>query len=110
VGYSLLLSPLVGFGCAAVLLLALRAFVKNRALYEEPKGSEPPPMWIRGLLILTCTGVSFRARLQRRPEGHGPDHADPGGHGAHGLCAEPRDAGRLYRQFVAVAEMAQNAR
>src|SRR6187402_2209967 len=27
VGYSLLLSPLVGFGCAALLLLALRAFV-----------------------------------------------------------------------------------
>jgi len=59
VGYSLLLSPMVGFGCAALLLLALRAFVKNRALYEEPKGSEPPPWWIRGLLILTCTGVSF---------------------------------------------------
>ena len=59
VGYSLLLSPLVGFGCAALLLLALRAFVKNRALYEEPKGNQPPPWWIRGLLILTCTGVSF---------------------------------------------------
>ena len=59
VGYSLLLSPLVGFGCAALLLLALRAFVKNRALYEEPKGNTPPPWWIRGLLILTCTGVSF---------------------------------------------------
>ena len=43
VGYSLLLSPMVGFGCAALLLLALRAFVKNRALYEEPKGTEPPP-------------------------------------------------------------------
>jgi inorganic phosphate transporter, PiT family len=59
VGYSLLLSPLVGFCCAALLLLALRALVKSRALYEEPKGSEPPPWWIRGILILTCTGVSF---------------------------------------------------
>ena len=59
VGYSLLLSPLVGFGCAALLLLALRAFVKNRALYEEPKGNKPPPWWIRSLLVLTCTGVSF---------------------------------------------------
>jgi len=59
VGYSLLLSPLVGFGCAALLLLALRALVKNRELYEEPKGGEAPPWWIRGLLILTCTGVSF---------------------------------------------------
>jgi PiT family inorganic phosphate transporter len=59
VGYSLLLSPLVGFTCAALLLLALRALVKNRALYEEPKGQAPPPWWIRGILILTCTGVSF---------------------------------------------------
>ncbi len=59
VGYSLLLSPLVGFGCAALLLLTLRAFVKNKELYEAPKGNEPPPLWIRALLILTCTGVSF---------------------------------------------------
>jgi PiT family inorganic phosphate transporter len=59
IGYALLLSPLVGFGFAALLLLALRAFVKNRALYKEPKGDTPPPWWIRGLLILTCTGVSF---------------------------------------------------
>ncbi|WP_338524914.1 inorganic phosphate transporter [Pseudomonas batumici] len=59
IGYALLLSPLVGFGCAALLLLALRAFVKNRALYKAPKGNTPPPWWIRGLLILTCTGVSF---------------------------------------------------
>jgi len=59
VGYSLLLSPLVGFICAALLLLALRAFVKNRELYDEPRGNTPPPWWIRGLLVLTCTGVSF---------------------------------------------------
>ncbi len=59
VGYSLLLSPLVGFGCAALLLLLLRALVKNKELYEAPKGNTPPPWWIRGLLILTCTGVSF---------------------------------------------------
>jgi PiT family inorganic phosphate transporter len=59
VGYSLLLSPLVGFGCAALLLLALRALVKNAALYKEPVGNRAPPWWIRGLLILTCTGVSF---------------------------------------------------
>jgi PiT family inorganic phosphate transporter len=59
IGYSLLLSPLIGFACAALLLLALRAFVKNRALYEAPQGSTPPPLWIRALLVLTCTGVSF---------------------------------------------------
>ncbi|RYY01506.1 MAG: inorganic phosphate transporter [Gammaproteobacteria bacterium] len=59
VGYSLLLSPMIGFVCAAGLLLALRALVKKRELYEEPVGDTPPPWWIRSLLILTCTGVSF---------------------------------------------------
>ena len=59
IGYALLLSPLIGFAFAALLLLALRAFVKNRALYKAPKGDIPPPWWIRGMLIVTCTGVSF---------------------------------------------------
>ena len=59
IGYSLLLSPAIGFGCSALLLFAVKAFVKNRELYEEPKGKAPPPWWIRGLLVLTCTGVSF---------------------------------------------------
>jgi PiT family inorganic phosphate transporter len=56
---SLLLSPLVGFVGAALLLLLCKAFIPNKALYEAPKGSEPPPFWIRSLLVLTCTGVSF---------------------------------------------------
>jgi inorganic phosphate transporter, PiT family len=59
IGYSLLLSPLIGFFFAALLLLALKAFVKSKELYQEPKGNKPPPLWIRCLLILTCTGVSF---------------------------------------------------
>lgn len=59
IGYSLLLSPLVGFGFAALLLLAMRLFIKNRALYKAPEGNAPPPWWIRGMLIVTCTGVSF---------------------------------------------------
>ncbi|MET0498013.1 MAG: inorganic phosphate transporter [Steroidobacteraceae bacterium] len=59
VGYSLLLSPLIGFGVSALLLLLLRALVKRPELYQEPKGNQPPPWWIRGLLVLTCTGVSF---------------------------------------------------
>ncbi|HWD30588.1 inorganic phosphate transporter [Pseudomonas caricapapayae] len=59
IGYSLLLSPLVGFACAALLLLALRHLVKRRDLYQAPVGNTPPPWWIRGVLILTCTGVSF---------------------------------------------------
>jgi PiT family inorganic phosphate transporter len=59
VGWSLLLSPVLGFVAAATLLLLLRGFVRNRELYSEPKGKRPPPFWIRSLLILTCTGVSF---------------------------------------------------
>jgi PiT family inorganic phosphate transporter len=59
IGYALLLSPLVGFVCAAVLLMLLKAIVKNPTLYSAPEGNKAPPLWIRGLLVLTCTGVSF---------------------------------------------------
>jgi len=59
IGYALLLSPLVGFIFAALLLIVLRAIIHNPALYTAPEGNKAPPLWIRGLLILTCTGVSF---------------------------------------------------
>ncbi|WP_407529294.1 inorganic phosphate transporter [Methylobacterium oryzisoli] len=59
IGWSLLLSPVFGFMAAGALLLVLRFVVRNPALYAEPKGKEPPPWWIRGILIATCTGVSF---------------------------------------------------
>lgn len=55
----LLISPIVGFACAAVLLLLLKSVIKYPALYEAPKNNEPPPFAIRALLVLTCTGVSF---------------------------------------------------
>src|SRR6202044_3988357 len=58
-GKSLLLSPIVGFICGALLRMACKALVPNKALYEAPKGNEPPPFYIRALLVLTCTGVSF---------------------------------------------------
>ena len=59
IGKSLLLSPVVGFIVAALLLLTMRAVIKEKKLYEAPEGNQPPPFWIRGLLVLTCTGVSF---------------------------------------------------
>ena len=59
IGKSLLLSPLIGFAAAALLLLAAKALIKRPELYQAPEGAKPPPMWIRGLLVLTCTGVSF---------------------------------------------------
>src|SRR5271167_1367794 len=59
VGKSLLFSPIVGFAVAATLLSLSKVFIPNKALYTAPEGSAPPPFWIRSLLILTCTGVSF---------------------------------------------------
>jgi PiT family inorganic phosphate transporter len=59
VGKSLLISPIVGFVCAALLLVVMRKLIPNKALYKAPDGPKPPPFWIRGLLLLTCTGVSF---------------------------------------------------
>ena len=61
VGKALLLSPLFGFALAAVLLFALKAVLQRAtpSLFAEPKGDQPPPAWIRGILILTCTLVSF---------------------------------------------------
>src|SRR5271170_8005758 len=56
---SLLFSPLVGFVLAAGLLLLAKVLIRNPALYKAPEGAAPPPWWIRGILILTCTGVSF---------------------------------------------------
>jgi PiT family inorganic phosphate transporter len=56
---ALLFSPVVGFICAFGLLLLMKLVIKSKALYEAPEGIKPPPVWIRGLLVLTCTGVSF---------------------------------------------------
>ncbi|MES2186958.1 MAG: inorganic phosphate transporter [Pseudomonadota bacterium] len=109
VGYSLLLSPLVGFGCAALLLLVLRAFVKNRALYEEPQGSEPPPWWIRGLLILTCTGVSFAHGSNDGQKGMGLIMLILVGTVPMAYALNRAMPVNETMQFVAVAEAAQGA-
>jgi PiT family inorganic phosphate transporter len=61
IGKALLLSPLFGFALAAILLFVLKSVMLRvtPALFAEPKGDQPPPVWIRGILILTCTLVSF---------------------------------------------------
>ncbi|AVH64735.1 MULTISPECIES: inorganic phosphate transporter [unclassified Nostoc] len=56
---SLLVSPIVGFTCAALLLLLAKILIKRPELYRAPDHGKAPPTWVRGLLILTCTGVSF---------------------------------------------------
>src|SRR5215475_3885940 len=61
IGKSLLLSPIIGFALAAILLYILKIVLQRTAaaLFAEPVGNQPPPWWIRGILILTCTLVSF---------------------------------------------------
>ena len=69
VGISLFVSPLVGFCCAAGLLLLSKMLIKRQDLYQAPDKEKAPPLWIRGLLMLTCTGVSF---------GHGSNDGQKG--------------------------------
>jgi PiT family inorganic phosphate transporter len=57
---SLLISPVVGFSLAIFVMFILRRTMgKNDSLFKEPKKNAPPPTWIRSVLILTCTGVSY---------------------------------------------------
>jgi PiT family inorganic phosphate transporter len=56
---TLLVSPIFGFVLSAALLLIMKKLVKDKRLYAQPDTSHPPPLWIRGLLILTCSLVSF---------------------------------------------------
>jgi PiT family inorganic phosphate transporter len=69
VGVSLLVSPLVGFVSAALLLLLMKVVIKRKELYDAPETGKAPPLWIRSLLVLTCTGVSF---------GHGSNDGQKG--------------------------------
>src|SRR5579863_1918323 len=56
---ALVFSPLIGFVCAGLLLLVMKALIRVPELYREPPKDKPPSLWIRALLVLTCTGVSF---------------------------------------------------
>jgi PiT family inorganic phosphate transporter len=56
---ALLISPLIGFAVAGMLILISKRLLKFPELYEAPKDNKPPPFPIRALMVLTCTGVSF---------------------------------------------------
>jgi PiT family inorganic phosphate transporter len=56
---ALLISPVLGFALAGILILASKRLIKFPSLYEAPKDNQPPPFPIRALMVLTCTGVSF---------------------------------------------------
>ncbi len=56
---GLALSPVLGFLLAGGLYGLLRLVIRRGHLFEPPKEGQPPVWWLRGLLILTCTSVSF---------------------------------------------------
>jgi PiT family inorganic phosphate transporter len=98
IGKSLLLSPLVGFAGAYLLLSLMKVLVKNKKLYEAPEGNQPPPFWIRALLLLTCTGVSFA---------HGSNDGQKG-MGLIMLILIHAITTKQSQDFVAVSEQAGN--
>ena len=59
VGLTLLISPLVGFICTAILFLLVKFLIRKPELYVAPEPKKAPPWWIRILLWFTCGGVSF---------------------------------------------------
>ncbi len=59
IGEALLFSPVFGFVLSAALLLVMKAVIKAPELYKAPTTNAPPTLWVRGLLVLTCTLVSF---------------------------------------------------
>ena len=59
IGLALLVSPLVGFGLAASLLLLLRLIVRDPRLFDSHRVGVSPPWFVRSLLVFTCGGVSF---------------------------------------------------
>jgi phosphate/sulfate permease len=63
IGLSLLISPLFGFSVTIILMYVLRTATRKTeagdTLFKEPKKNQPPPFWIRSILFITCTLVSF---------------------------------------------------
>jgi PiT family inorganic phosphate transporter len=58
-GLALLLSPLVGFSLAIIMMFIFKRLIKNEVIYKEPVPGKKPPIWVRMLLWLTCGMVSF---------------------------------------------------
>ncbi len=63
IGMSLLISPLFGFSLTIIFMFILKRVTRKSEygdmLFKEPKKNAPPPTWIRAILILTCTSVSY---------------------------------------------------
>jgi phosphate/sulfate permease len=58
-GLALLVSPLLGFSAAILMMFLFKRTIKNEVIYKEPVPGKMPPIWIRMLLWITCGLVSF---------------------------------------------------
>lgn len=58
-GLALLISPLLGFGLAMLTMFIFKRVVKKKKFFSEPDPNKKPPFWIRSVLVLTCTSVSY---------------------------------------------------
>lgn len=59
VGLSLLIAPLLGFVFSFLMLRLFKTLAPSSNIHRAPEDETPPPWHIRGILLLTCTGVSF---------------------------------------------------
>ncbi len=61
VGLSLLISPILGFFLVMFVMYILLKTIRksNRRLFKKPPTGKAPPIWIRSVMVLACTGVSF---------------------------------------------------
>jgi PiT family inorganic phosphate transporter len=58
-GIALLVGPLLGFSLTIGMMFLMKRLVPSKAIFKEPHKRKPPPLWIRLILIVTCTLVSF---------------------------------------------------
>ena len=102
IGEALLFSPLFGFVLSALLLLVMKAVVRAPELYQGAEDERASDVVDPRAACAHLHPRFVLSRLQRRPEGHGPHHADSDRRRADGLCAEPRAArgpcGPVYRR------------
>ena len=56
---SLLISPVIGFFFSLMLVVLIKKFLADPTLFADPSKEKAPPRWIRSVLFMTCTGVSF---------------------------------------------------
>lgn len=60
IGLSLLISPIFGFSLAIILMYILKITIKKKTIFKSPDDTKKrPPLWIRAMLITTCTLVSY---------------------------------------------------